>query len=287
MTLNDYLTRATKEEWAIGHFNFSTLDQLAAIVETAQVLKAPVMVGTSEGERDFIGLKNAVALIGGYQKQGIAVFLNADHTKSIEKAKEAVDTGYESVHIDLSEKPFEENIEGTRMIVEYARKAGGEISVEGELGVIRGSSQVRDEIINVSVDDYTSPEEAKKFIEETGVSRLAIMVGNVHGIFKGEPELDIELIAAIRAALPQEVVLVLHAGSGIEPGVIQKAVAAGIANVHVSTELRRLWREELESALEDKPDEYAPYKLLAPAKKALNNLIQEKIQLFGSSRKAD
>src|SRR3989344_648619 len=264
MTLNDYLTRATKEEWAIGHFNFSTLDQLAAIVETAQVLKAPVMVGTSEGERDFIGLKNAVALIGGYQKQGIAVFLNADHTKSIEKAKEAVDTGYESVHIDLSEKPFEENIEGTRMIVEYARKAGGEISVEGELGVIRGSSQVRDEIINVSVDDYTSPEEAKKFIEETGVSRLAIMVGNVHGIFKGEPELDIELIAAIRAALPQEVVLVLHAGSGIEPGVIQKAVAAGIANVHVSTELRRLWREELESALEDKPDEYAPYKLLAP-----------------------
>jgi len=287
MTLNDYLTRATKEEWAIGHFNFSTLDQLAAIVETAQVLKAPVMVGTSEGERDFIGLKNAVALIGGYQKQGIAVFLNADHTKSIEKAKEAVDTGYESVHIDLSEKPFEENIEGTRMIVEYARKAGGEISVEGELGVIRGSSQVRDEIINVSVDDYTSPEEAKKFIEETGVSRLAIMVGNVHGIFKGEPELDIELIAAIRAALPQEVVLVLHAGSGIEPGVIQKAVAAGIANVHVSTELRRLWREELESALEDKPDEYAPYKLLASAKKALNNLIQEKIQLFGSSRKAD
>src|SRR3989344_1154480 len=159
------------------------------------------------------------------------------------------------------------------MIVEYARKASGEISVEGELGVIRGSSQVRDEIINVSVDDYTSPEEAKKFVEETGVSRLAIMVGNIHGIFRGEPDLDIQRIAAIRRAVPQEVSLVLHAGSGIAPEVIKETILAGIANVHVSTELRRLWREELESALEDKPDEYAPYKFLASAKKALNNLI--------------
>ncbi len=284
-SLDSILLRATREHWAVPHFNFATLEQLKAIVGACRDLASPVIVGLSEGERDFVGLRHGAALVQSFGEEGATVFLNADHTKSIERAKEAIDAGYTSVHIDLSLETLEKNIEGAKTIVEYARAKNRNISVEGELGIIRGESQVRDEIIQVSPRDYTSVEDAKRFVGETGVSRLAVMVGNIHGLWRGEPKLDIERIREIRRALPEETALVLHAGSGIDDAQIRAAIEAGIANVHISTELRRIWRDSTAEALGEMRDEYASYRILELAVTRTHDLVIEKIRVFGSAGK--
>ncbi|MDP3785165.1 MAG: class II fructose-bisphosphate aldolase [bacterium] len=286
MSLKEILQRAAREKWAVPHFNFSNLETLKAIAEAARETKSPVLAGTSEGERNFIGLREAVALVGSFRKEGIMVFLNADHTKSVEAAKKAVEAGYDSVHIDLSAKSLEENISGTKEIVEYAREKSPDISVEGELGYLRGESQVRAEKVEVSLEDYTKPEEAAEFAAKTGVDRLAIAVGNIHGITLDEPALDIERIRDIRQAVPENVILVLHAGSGVPDEEIRAAIAAGISNIHISTELRAEFREELEKSLHKKGEaEYAPYKIMSPVVAAIKEKAIEKIKLFGSENK--
>src|SRR3989344_2432578 len=147
MTLKDYLQKAKEEHWAVGHFNFSTADQLRAFVEVAGESKSPIMVATSEGEADFVGMDQAVALVRSYQAEGHAVWLNADHFKSFEKCKAAIDAGYDSILIDASKLPYEENVALTKQVVDYARahstSSGQAISVEGELGYLRGSSEVQ------------------------------------------------------------------------------------------------------------------------------------------------
>ena len=204
---------------------------MRAIVEACKEVGAPAIIGTSEGERHHVGLLEAVALRDAFRNEyGIPVFLNADHSKSVETAKAAVDAGYDSIHIDLSAKPYEENIAGTKELIEYARRVASSkkqvVSIEGELGYLKGESKIQNEKIEVSPKDYTKPEEAKEFVASTGVDRLAIVVGNIHGISLDEPALDIERIRVIRAAVPEEVALVLHAGSGIPDDQIKAAVAA-------------------------------------------------------------
>ncbi len=283
MPLKEILQRAAREKWAVPHFNFSNLEILKAIVEAARKTKSPVMAGTSEGEREFVGLSEAVALIQSFRKEGVMIFLNADHTKSVEAAKKAVDAGYNSVHIDLSTKSLEENISGTKEIVEYARSKSPDISVEGELGYLRGESQIRAEKVAVKPEDYTKPEEAAEFVAKTGANRLAVAVGNIHGITLDEPDLDIERIKKIRQAVPENVILVLHAGSGIPDEDIRAAIKAGISNIHISTELRAEFREELEKSLHKSGEaEYAPYKIMEPVVEAIKAKAVEKIKLFGA-----
>ncbi|MBI2053666.1 MAG: class II fructose-bisphosphate aldolase [Candidatus Sungbacteria bacterium] len=289
--LKEILTRARREKWATGHFNFSELDQARAIVEVSHELGCPAILGTSEGERKHMGLGEAVALRDVFRKNfAIPVFLNADHTKSVEAAKKAIDAGYDSVHIDLSALPYEENIAGTKEIVEYARRheTSGmrqEISIEGELGYLRGESKIQQEKIEVKKEDYTDPAQAKEFVERTGVDRLAIAVGNIHGISLDEPVLDIERIRAIRAAVPESVALVLHAGSGIPDDQIRAAIEAGIANIHINTDIRVAFVEGLRKALAAAPAEAAMYKLDAHAVQAMKEVIKAKLQLFGSVKK--
>lgn len=279
------LQQATKEGWATGHFNASELDQMRSIVEACKEVGAPAIIGTSEGERKHLGISEAVAIRDAFRRDfGIPIFLNADHTKSVEAAKEAIDAGYDSVHIDLSALPFEKNMSGTRESVEYARAKNLLISLEGELGYLRGESKIQKEKIEISPEDYTKPEEAREFVEKTGVDRLAIVVGNIHGISLDEPDLDIERICAIRKVIPQEVALVLHAGSGIPDEQIKAAIKAGIANIHINTELRVAYTDALKKSLAEDLDEVAMYKLDAAAIEAIKKLVKEKLELFGSMR---
>lgn len=283
MELDEILQKASRERWSTGHFNASESDHIRAIVEACKEMGAAAIIGFSEGERKHIGLSEAVALRDAFRHDyGFPIFVNADHTKSVEAAKQAVDAGFDSIHIDLSALPFEENIAGTKEIVAYAHGKNSDISVEGELGYLRGESKVQHEKIEVRPEDYTQPEQAQLFVQETGVNRLAIAVGNIHGISLDEPNLDIERIRTIRRLIPDEVALVLHAASGIEDAQIKNAIQAGIANIHINTDLRIAYAASLRKSLEDHPDEVVMYKLDTPALDALKTVLKEKLSLFGS-----
>ncbi len=284
-TLQQYFQEAKTGKWAIGHFNFSTADQLRAIVEAAAELKVPVMAATSEGEADFVGRDQAVALVQSYQKEGHDVFLNADHHKSWETIKAAIDAGYDSVLIDASKLPYEENIALTKKVVDYAREvaksSGREIPVEGELGYLKGSSEVQKKV-EISREDYTKPEEAKDFVTRTGIDRLAIVFGNIHGIVTEQEEhLDIETLKNVTAAVP-EMPLVLHGASGLKDEEVKDAIANGISNVHINTELRVAYHEALEGELEKEPSQTTPYKFLEPSYEATKKIVLEKLKLFNN-----
>lgn len=285
MLLNEILKKALNEGWATGHFNVSELDHMRSIVEVCAELRSPAIIGTSEGERKHIGLREAVVLRDVFRKEfNIPVFLNADHTKSVASAKEAIDAGYDSIHIDLSELPFEENMAGTKEIVEYA-KIKSEINVEGEVGYLRGESKIQKEKIKIKKEDYTKPEEAREFVEHTGVNRLAIAVGNIHGLSPEEPELDIELIQKIRKEVLENIALVLHGGSGIPDEQIKNAIEAGISNVHINTDLRKAFVEGLKESIEKNPDEVAMYKLDKDGLEKMKAVVKQKLTLFGSINK--
>lgn len=288
--LKEILVRATRKKWALGHFNFSELDQARAIVEACVESHSPAMLGTSEGERKHFGLTEAVAIRDAFRKDfAIPVFLNADHTKSVEAAKAAIDAGYDSIHIDLSALSFDANVAGVKEIVDYARARATtyhlpptSFSIEGELGYLKGESKIQNEKLAVSPDDYTKPEEAKLFVERTGADRLAIVAGNIHGISLDEPDIDIDRVRAIRTLIPPDVAMVLHAGSGIPDEQIKAAIAAGIANIHINTDLRTAYVAELKKSLVEHPDEVAMYKLDANAILAMKTVVKEKLILFGS-----
>lgn len=280
-TLKEYFQRAKKEKWALGHFNFSTADQLRAIVEVAAEMKSPVMVATSEGEDDFLGHIQTVALVKSWQAAGYPIFLNADHHKTWESVKAAIDAGYDTVLIDASSRSYPENLELTRQVVAYAKSRDPEMTVEGELGYLRGESSIQKKVA-ISPDDYTKPQEARDFVKKTGVERLAIAFGNVHGIVTEQQEgLDLELLKKIAKAVP-ETFLVLHGGSGLSDEEVKRAIALGINNAHINTELRVAYQQALRKKLADEPDQTTPYKFLGPSFEAAKNLVRKKLKLFGA-----
>ena len=279
--LNWYLAEARKDGYALGHFNFSTADVLRGIVEASKEAGAPaVMVGTSEGEADFFGFKEAVALIRALREEyGFSVFLNADHFKSFDKCKEAIDVGYDSVIIDMSKMEFVENIAETKGVVDYALASGREVLVEGEIGYLRGSSEVQTKV-EITPDDFTKPEDAKEFVEKTGVNQLAVVFGNIHGIVtEQEEKLDIEHFKKIVMAVP-DVFYVLHGASGLPDDDVRAAIKAGVTNVHFNTELRVAYTEGIHRILHDKPNETTPYKYLAPAVEEVKKVVAQKIKIF-------
>ncbi|KKT78932.1 MAG: Ketose-bisphosphate aldolase, class-II, partial [Parcubacteria group bacterium GW2011_GWF2_44_8b] len=212
-TLREYLAWAEEKQVALGHFNISDSEGFKAVVEAAQILKVPTIVGISEGEREFLGLKEAVALVKTARENGLPIFLNADHTYSVEKSRTAIDAGVDSIIIDEADKPYEENVRLTKEVVNYARAKGAGTVVEGELGFIGQSSKIMDKLPEgVSEKTQTDPQEAAKFVQETGVDLFAPSVGNIHGMIKtGNPKLNIERIKSIKKAVT--VPLVLHGGS--------------------------------------------------------------------------
>jgi fructose-bisphosphate aldolase, class II len=283
-TLNDFFHTAHSGSWAVGHFNISELDQFRAVADVCKELGSPAMIGLSEGERNHIGMRAAMALRNALREEyGIPIFLNADHTHSVDAAKEAIDAGFDSIHIDLSKMDMDENIAGTETVVAYARKQSHDISVEGEVGyLVTDSSKVYARHIAVPPESLTDPKSAQRFVERTGVDRLAPAVGSLHGIAANTPQLDIGRIKEIRAIIPDHVALVLHGGSGVRDEDITLAIRTGINNVHVSTELRVAYTHALQQSIEDDPDEVAMYKLDEAAMEAMRVVVREKLHLFGA-----
>lgn len=279
--LNYYLEQARQSHAAIGHFNFATADVLRGVIEAAKEAGAPaVMVGTSEGEAGFIGMKEAVALVKAIREElDFPVFLNADHFKGLEKCKEAIDMGYDSIIIDASKMPNEENVALTKQVVDYCRSINSNISIEGELGYLRGSSEVQTKI-EISTDDYSNPEEVADFVSKTGVDRMAIVFGNIHGIVtEQEEKLDIEHFSRIVSAEPRPY-YVLHGASGLKDEDVSAAIKAGIVNVHFNTELRVAYKEGMHKVFHEKPDETTPYKYLEPAIEEVKKIVAQKTKLF-------
>ncbi len=283
-TLRECIADAESKKIALGHFNISNLEGLWAVFRAAQKLDLPVVIGVSEGERDFIGVPQAVALVKSIREEfNYPIFLNADHTYSFEKVKEAVDAGFDSVIFDGAQLSFEENIKLTKKCVEYAKKVNPAILVEGELGYIGTSSKLLDAVpegVVTSGAGLTSPEDAAKFVKETGVDLFAPAVGNVHGMMKvgHDPRLDIKRIAEIRKAAG--VPLVLHGGSGTVDEDFTAAIKVGIAIVHINTELRVAFKKALELSLQKNPEEIAPYKFMKDSLKAMEKATSDRLLLF-------
>lgn len=282
MTLKEWLQRALREGWALPHFNIANLEMLKGVIAACQKLGSPVLIGTSEGEADFIGLRQTRTLIDVYkQETGLPIFLNADHMHSVERAKAAADACYDSILIDLSKQSYEENITGTKIVVEYAHKKG--VDVEAELGyLVTDSSRVYAESFVIPPESLTKPEEAEHFVRETGCDRFSPAVGELHGIAANTPQLDMKRIADIRKRLPDNVAMVLHGGSGIPDEQMREAVWLGFNNVHVSTEIRVAYSDALRATLDAQPEETAPYKYAGDAVLAVQQKIEEKLKLFGS-----
>ncbi|MEX2145189.1 MAG: class II fructose-bisphosphate aldolase [Candidatus Spechtbacterales bacterium] len=286
--LSELHKRALKEGWAVPHFNFSSLSQLNGVLDALKEMRAPAALGTSEGERDFIGLKQAVYLIKSFREaEGVPVFLNADHSRSFETAKNAFDAGYDSIHIDLSREKYEDNIENTKMVVDYVKSNLGSeyVEVEGELGYLATeSSKIYKEVVEIPEDSYTNPQQAKEFVERTGVDRFAPAIGNLHGIAANKPKIRFDLVEKLRELLP-DITLVLHGGSGISDEDMRKLVKMGFNNIHISTELRVAYTNALRKELAAKPDELAPYHYMDEAREAVKNKVVEKIMLFNAANR--
>ncbi len=287
LDLNQVLQKAKESGVATGHFNVSDSTQFNGIVNAALGLRVPVIIGVSEGEESFLRIENVAALVRAARKaRGAQVFLNADHHHSVEACKAAIDAGFDSVIFDGVKLPLEENIQKTKEVVEYARKVGEQedryIVVEAELGYIGSSSKLLDAVPDdVLLENLPSPEEAQDFVEKTGVDALAPAVGNLHGMLKGmsNPKLQIELIERIREAIP-DTHLVLHGGSGISDDDFKAAIRAGMNCVHINTEIRKAYKEAIESSLAKDPDQIAPYKYLKDAKEAVRRHVEERLRLF-------
>lgn len=285
-TLKEIIKEVESEGKSIGHFNISDSNQIWGIFKAARDKNAPVIIGTSEGEREFLGACQAQALVDSFREEfDYPIFLNSDHCYSIESFKTAVDAGYDAAIFDGAgaNLSYEENIERTKEAMEYARSAERKILVEGELGYIGGSSSVLEEIpegADITNETMTKPEEIKNFVESTGVDLMAPAVGNVHGLIKGgNPKIDIERIKELREA--GGIPLVLHGGSGITDEEFKQAIEAGISIIHVNTEIRVAYREHIEKALEDNPKEIAPYRYLDKGQDAVRKVVKKKLEVFG------
>lgn len=286
-TLRDILIQAGNRGVAVGHFNVSDLVLLRAVFGAARELDVPVIVGASEGERSFMGVRQIAALVKSLREEfDFPIFLNADHTHSLASAEEVAKAGFDSIVFDLSALPLEQNIRQTREAVSALKGIHPSMLVEGEIGDI-GSGSAIHETMSGTAKRLTTPEEARQFVAETGIDILAPAVGSRHGMsrsmVRGEVKqhLDIERITAIRKAAG--VPLTLHGGSGTADDDFRRAIAAGIAIVHINTELRVAWRRSLEDSLAGKPDEVVPYTILPPVVEAVREVVQSRLALFSNS----
>ena len=286
--LRSVLKQAQQMRVAVGHFNVADLVLLKAVFLSAQELKVPVLVGVSEGEREFMGVPQIAVLVRSLREEfDFPIFLNADHTHSLVKAVEAAKAGFDAVVFDLSALPFEQNVRQTKEAVEALKAINPSILVEGEIGDIGTGSEIHTEAPDLS-KSLTTPEEARQFVESTGVDILAPAVGNRHGMLKsmvqGEARkhLDIERIAQIKKAA--RILLTLHGGSGTDDNDLRNAIAAGINIVHINTELRVAWRRGLENGLAKQPDEVAPYKILPTAVDSVKQVVLSRLELFNSEQ---
>ena len=289
-SLRELLKKSQETGVAIGHFNISDLVLLNAVFTAARELNLPVLVGLSEGERAFVGTRPIAAFVRSLREEfDFPIFLNADHTHSLAKGIEAAKAGFDCIVFDLSALPFEENVRQTKQALEALKAINPSMLIEGEIGDIGTGSEIHDSSPDLS-KGLTTPEQAKQFVENTGVDILAPAVGNMHGMLRsmieGETKkhLDIARIAAIKQAA--QVFLTLHGGSGTDDEDFRKAIAAGINIIHINTELRVAWRRGLEQGLAAQPNEVVPYKILPVAVDSVKQVVASRLNLFNNRQMA-
>ena len=284
ITLKLALEEAKKKKVAIGHFNISDLTALQAIFESARELGAPVIIGVSEGEREFIGVQRSADLVKSIREEyNYPIFTNADHTYSLDGIKEAVEAGFDMVIFDGAKLSYEENISKTKEAVKISRAINPDVLVEGEIGYIGSSSKILEKTPEGAlVDEAVLPtaDLAKNFVTETGVDLLAPAVGNLHGMFKNAPNPNLKITRIKDIAEATGISLVLHGGSGVSDEDFTRAIDAGIRVIHINTEIRVAWRRGIEDELKAKPDEIAPYKILPAAVHSIKEVVINRLKLF-------
>jgi fructose-bisphosphate aldolase class II len=289
--LRDVLAQLEKRGAALGHFNITDLALLKAVLAAAGEMKVPVFVGASEGERHFIGTRQLAALIKSLREESeLPLFLNADHTHSLESAVEAAKAGFDAVVVDFSTLPFEQNVSRTKEAVEAIRAIDPAIFVEGEIGDIGSGSEIH-ETAPGGPGRLTTPGEASQFVRSTGIDGLAPAVGNRHGMLgsmvlgETKQHLDIERIAQIKKAAG--VFLTLHGGSGTDDEDLRQAIAAGINIIHINTELRVAWRRSLQASLARDPNDVVPYRILLPVVDSVKQVVRSRLRLFSARRTSE
>jgi len=281
VTMTELLQEAEKGKYAVGAFNCNNMEIVQAIVAAAEEESAPVIIQASQGAIKYAGLEYIVGLVRvAAAGSKVPIALHIDHGTSFEQVMRCIREGFTSVMIDGSKLPLEENIALTNRVLDVARAVG--VSVEAELGKIGGTED--DVSVSEREASLTDPEEAKIFVEKTGVDALAIAIGTAHGQYKGEPKLDFDRLEKVRQLV--DVPIVLHGSSGVPSEAIAKAIKIGVSKVNIDTNLREAFVNRTREVLAANPNEIDPRKILGPAREAMKEVIKEKIRLFGSSQKA-
>jgi fructose-bisphosphate aldolase class II len=283
------MQRSDSQKFAVGAFNIDNQETLIAVSKASQKLQAPVLVEVSHGEVEAMGLENIRDMVDNYRAEyGIEMYVNLDHSPSVEACKRAIDVGFEFIHIDISQAnhdaKHDEIVAQTKEVVEYARFTGA--LVEAEERYFMGSSNLHKEAIDYEeVKKYnTKPEEAVDFLAQTGIDTLAVQIGNLHGLYPAPKELDLELLQRIRDAIDCRISL--HGGSGTPLHYFEDAAKIGVSKININSDMRYAFRKTLEKVLADNPDEYAIVKLMPTVYNAVQQVVEEKIQAFGSAQKA-
>ena len=283
------MQRSRQQGFAVGAFNIDNQETLIAVARAAQKLNAPVLVEVSQGEVDALGLENIRDMVDNYRDEyGIEIYINLDHSPTVEACKRAIDVGFEFIHIDISQANHdaseEEIIAKTKEVVEYAKFTGA--LVESEPHYFAGGSNVHDEDIDYEEirKTFSTPEGARAFVEATGIDTFAAAIGNLHGKYNVPKELDLELLARIRSAIDCQISL--HGGSGTPLHYFEDASKTGVSKININTDMRVVFRETLEKVLKENPKEYAVVKLMPQVYGAVQQVVEEKIAAFGSAGKA-
>lgn len=283
------MQRSRQQHFAVGAFNIDNQETLIAIARAAQAKNSPVLIEVSDGEVKAMGIENVRDLVDNYKVEyGVEMYLNLDHSPTVESCKRAIDEGYEFIHIDYSQAnkdaTLEEIIAQTKEVVEYAKFTGA--LVEAEPHYFGGSSNVHTE--NIDYEEikktFSTPESAKSFVDATGIDTFAAAVGNLHGKYPVPKELDLELLQRIRDAIDCQISL--HGGSDTPLHYFEEAAKIGVSKINVNSDMRYVFRETLVKVLADNPDEYAVVKLMPTVYEAVQKVVEEKIDAFGSAGKA-
>lgn len=281
VAVNDLLFKADKEGYAVGAFNANNMEIVQAIVEAAEKEKSPVIMQASQGAIKYAGLEFITGMVKiAAEEASVPVALHLDHGTDFDQVVKCIRSGFSSVMYDGSKLSLEDNIAITNKVLDMARPIG--VSVEAELGKIGGT----EDLVHVEDKDavFTDPEEARYFVEKTGIESLAIAIGTAHGQYKGEPKLDLERLKKIKALTG--IPLVLHGSSGVPDEAVQAAIKLGICKVNIDTNIREAFVWKMREVIKNKPDEIDPRKILGPARDAAVEIIRHKMKVFGSSGKA-
>jgi fructose-bisphosphate aldolase class II len=283
------MQRSRSQGFAVGAFNIDNQETLIAVAKAAQKLNAPVLVEVSDGEVKALGLENIRDMVDNYRAEyGIEMYINLDHSPTVEDCKRAIDAGFEFIHIDISQANHdattEEIIEKTKEVVDYARFTGA--LVESEPHYFGGSSNVHKEDIDYEEikKTFSTPEGTKSFVEATGIDTYAAAIGNLHGKYPVPKELDLELLQQIRDSIDCQISL--HGGSGTPLHFFEEAARIGVSKININSDMRYVFRKTLEKVLAENPDEYAVVKLMPTVYGEVQKVVEEKINAFGSAGKA-